>query len=107
LLTGIPCRWYRLLLIRRPSRWPGRSGISRTRRVARGLSGPHVSIVRILCSTLLHAWRWLVCSSTLIVPTITGRHFNPFLCLQNVSDIITFPLSEALYVQIYRHTKPL
>jgi hypothetical protein len=71
LLTRIPCWWSRLLLIRRSRRWPRRSAISRTCWVARGLSGPHVSIVRVLCSTLLHAWSWLVGSTTLIVPTIT------------------------------------
>jgi len=107
LLTRIPCRWSRLLLIWRSRRWPRRSAISRTCRVARGLSRPHVSIVRVLCRTLLHAWRWLVGSSTLIVPTSQKGISTLSHGLQKASDIITSPLSEDFYVQIYKYTKTL
>jgi hypothetical protein len=79
LLTGVPCWGSSLLLIGWSRRWPGRCAISRTCWVARGLSRSHVSIVRVLCTTLLHAWRWLAASSTLIVPTIREKYFNPFL----------------------------
>lgn len=91
LLTRVPCWRPWLLLTGWSGWWPRRSAISCTCWVARGLSGPHVSIVRVLCTTLLHAWRWLVASTTLIVPMIGERYFTPFLCFATGSNIIPSP----------------